>query len=70
MGIKVGRDNIHAVAEFARDNLKFDHADSVSGVDYPQDKEIEVVYHLSSYTEPSLSRQILELATRTQREVV
>jgi len=68
VGIKVGRDNIHAVAEFARDNLKFDHADSVSGVDYPQDKEIEVVYHLSSYTEPSLSRQILELATRAQRE--
>jgi len=68
VGIKVGRNNIHAVAEFARDVLKFDHADSVAGVDYPQDKEIEVVYHLSSYTEPSLSRQILELATRAQRE--
>jgi NADH-quinone oxidoreductase subunit C len=68
VGIKVGRDNIHAVAEFARDILKFDHVDSVAGVDYPQDKEIEVVYHLSSYTEPSLSRQILELATRAQRE--
>ena len=32
------------------------------------DKEIEVVYHLSSYTDPTLSRQILELATRAQRE--
>jgi len=68
VGIKVSRDSIHAVAEFARDVLKFDHADSVAGVDYPQDKEIEVVYHLSSYTEPSLSRQVLELATRAQRE--
>jgi len=68
VGIKVERDKIHEVAEFARDVLKFDHADSVAGVDYPQDKEIEVVYHLSSYTEPSLSRQILELATRAQRE--
>ena len=68
VGIKVTRDSIHTVAEFARDVLKFDHADSVAGVDYPQDKEIEVVYHLSSYTEPSLSRQVLELATRAQRE--
>jgi len=68
VGIKVGKDNIHDVAEFARDNMKFDHVDSVAGVDYPQDKEIEVVYHLSSYTEPSLSRQVLELATRAPRE--
>jgi len=68
VGIKVGRNSIHTVAEFARDVLKFDHVDSVAGVDYPQDKEIEVVYHLSSYTEPTLSRQILELATRAQRE--
>jgi NADH:ubiquinone oxidoreductase subunit C len=68
VGIKVGRDHIHDVAQFARDILKFDHVDSVAGVDYPQDKEIEVVYHLSSYTEPTLSRQILELATRAQRE--
>ncbi len=68
VGIKVGRDDIHDVAKFARDVLNYDHVDSVSGVDYPADKEIEVVYHLSSYTDPSLSRQILELATRAQRE--
>lgn len=66
--IDVGRDDIKGVAEFARDVLNFDHAESVSGVDYPQDKEIEVVYHLGSYTDPSLSRQILVLATRAQRE--
>lgn len=68
VGIKVGRDNIHDVAEFARDTLNYDHVDSVAGVDYPTDKEIEVVYHLSSYTDPTLSRQVLELATRAQRE--
>ncbi|MFB5622199.1 MAG: NADH-quinone oxidoreductase subunit C, partial [Candidatus Nitrosomaritimum yanchengensis] len=66
--INVSKENVHEVAEFARDELNFDHAESVSGVDYPQDKEIEVVYHLSSYTDPTLSRQILELATRAQRE--
>ena len=68
IGIKVGRDDVHDVAEFARDVLNYDHVDSVAGVDYPADKEIEVVYHLSSYTDPGLSRQILELATRAQRE--
>lgn len=68
VGVKVGKENIHEVAEFARDVLNYDHVDSVAGVDYPTDKEIEVVYHLSSYTDPSLSRQILELATRAQRE--
>ncbi|MBI2110962.1 MAG: NADH-quinone oxidoreductase subunit C [Nitrosarchaeum sp.] len=66
--INVGRDDVKEVAEFLRDVLNFDHAESVSGVDYPQDKEIEVVYHLGSYTDSSLSRQVLVLATRAQRE--
>ncbi|MBI5860540.1 MAG: NADH-quinone oxidoreductase subunit C [Nitrosarchaeum sp.] len=66
--INVGRDDVKEVAEFLRDVLNFDHAESVSGVDYPQDKEIEVVYHLGSYTDSSLARQILVLATRAQRE--
>ena len=68
VGINVGRDDVKEVATFLRDVLNFDHAESVSGVDYPQDKEIEVVYHLGSYTDSSLSRQILVLATRAQRE--
>ncbi|MFB5628624.1 MAG: NADH-quinone oxidoreductase subunit C [Nitrosarchaeum sp.] len=68
VGINVGRDDIKEVAEFLRDALNFDHVESVSGVDYPQDKEIEVVYHLGSYTDSSLSRQILVLTTRAQRE--
>ena len=66
--INVSKEDIHNVAEFIRDELNFDHAESVSGVDYPQDKEIEVIYHLGSYTEPSLSSQILALATRAIRE--
>ena len=66
--INVGRENVHEVAEFIRDELNFDHVESVSGVDFPKDKEIEVVYHIGSYTDSSLSRQILVLATRAQRE--
>ncbi|PIW33415.1 MAG: NADH-quinone oxidoreductase subunit C [Nitrosopumilales archaeon CG15_BIG_FIL_POST_REV_8_21_14_020_37_12] len=66
--INVDKEDVHAVAEFIRDELNFDHAESVSGVDYPQDKEIEVVYHLGSYTDASLARQVLVLATRAPRE--
>ncbi|MGY5141018.1 MAG: NADH-quinone oxidoreductase subunit C [Candidatus Nitrosopumilus sp. Bin_571-38] len=66
--INVGRENVHDVAEFIRDGLNYDHVESVSGVDYPQDNEIEVVYHIGSYDDSSLARQILVLATRAQRE--
>jgi NADH-quinone oxidoreductase subunit C len=45
VGIKVGRDSVHDVAEFARDVLNYDHVDSVAGVDYPADKEISVEFH-------------------------
>jgi len=68
VGIKANRENVHDVAEFIRDALNYDHVESVSGVDYPQDKEIEVVYHIGSYSDSSLARQILVLSTRAQRE--
>ncbi len=66
--INVGKEDVHDVAEFVRDELNFDHAESVTGVDFPKDKEIEVVYHLGSYSDSSLARQILVLATRAPRE--
>ena len=48
--------------------MGFDHAESVSGVDYPENKEIEVVYHLGSYSDPTFEKQILALATKATRE--
>ena len=68
IGIKASKENVHDVAEFIRDGLSYDHVESVSGVDYPQDKEIEVVYHIGSYSDSSLASQVLELSTRAQRE--
>jgi Respiratory-chain NADH dehydrogenase, 30 Kd subunit. len=57
------------VAEFIRDGLNYDHVESVSGVDYPQDKEIEVVYHIGSYSDSSFSKNnFLFLTTRAVRE--
>jgi NADH-quinone oxidoreductase subunit C len=64
------REDIVDVAKFIRDELKYDHAESVSGVDYPDSSEIEVVYHLGSYTDEKLGRQIFTLATRVPREDV
>ncbi|MFQ6024961.1 MAG: NADH-quinone oxidoreductase subunit C, partial [Nitrosopumilaceae archaeon] len=66
--INTKKENILEIAKYVRDELKFDHAESVSGVDYPDSNEIEVVYHLGSYTDPELSKQILALATRVPRE--
>jgi NADH-quinone oxidoreductase subunit C len=64
------REEIVEVAKFVRDELKYDHAESVSGVDYPDSSEIEVIYHLGSYTDEKLGRQIFALATRVPREEV
>ena len=66
--INVSKENVHKVAEFVRDELNYDHVESVTGVDFPADKEIEVVYHIGSYTNSSLASQILVLATRAPRE--
>ena len=66
--VNVKKEEIIDVATFIRDELNFDHAESVSGVDYPADNQIEVVYHLGSYTDTSLDKKILALATRVPRE--
>ena len=66
--VNVKKEEIIDVASFIRDELRFDHAESVSGIDYPEDKQIEVVYHLGSYTDTSLDKKIIALATRTSRE--
>ena len=39
--------------------INYDHVESVTGVDYPQEKEIEVVYVIGSYSDESLSKQLL-----------
>ena len=60
--------NIVEVASFLRDSMGFDHAESVAGIDYPKDNQIEVAYHLGSYSRMDLGGHILLLATRTNRD--
>lgn len=68
--VSTKKEDILDVAFFIRDELGYDHAESVAGVDYPDSKEIEVVYHLGSYTDDKLATQVLTLATRVPREEI
>ena len=65
--MQVNPQDIVSVANFLRDNLGFDHAESVAGTDYPKDNQIEVIYHLGSYARQDLAGHILWLTTRTDR---
>jgi NADH:ubiquinone oxidoreductase subunit C len=68
MKIRVQPQDILSVAGFIKENFGFDHAESVSGTDYPKDNQIEVVYHIGSYTVEDLIPKILALSTRTNRD--
>jgi NADH-quinone oxidoreductase subunit C len=66
--IRVQPEDIISIATFIKSKLGFDHAESVAGVDFPKDNQIEVVYHLGSYSRDDLLSQILALSTRTNRD--
>ena len=66
--IAVEPHNIVKVAGFLRDKFGFDHAESVAGTDYHKENQIEVIYHLGSYTRDDLAGHVLSLATRTNRD--
>ena len=66
--IQVEPQDIVRVANFLRDNIGFDHAESAGGTDYPKDNQIEVIYHLGSYSKQELAPHILWLTTRTNRD--
>ena len=66
--IEVEPQEIVRVASFLRDSIGFDHAESVAGTDYPKDNQIEVIYHLGSYSRQELAAHILWLTARTSRD--
>jgi NADH:ubiquinone oxidoreductase subunit C len=66
--IQVEPQDIVRVANFLRDSIGFDHAESVAGTDYPKDNQIEVIYHLGSYSHQELAAHILWLTTRTNKD--
>jgi NADH-quinone oxidoreductase subunit C len=68
MKINVDPAMIIEVATFIRNNLGFDHVESVVGTDYPKDNQIEVIYSLGSYSRDDIAAHILALTTRTSRD--
>jgi hypothetical protein len=56
--IAVNSHDVVEIATFIRDKLGFDHAESVGGTDYPKDNQIEVIYHLGSYSRQELEGHI------------
>ena len=68
MKISVPPQDILRVATFIKENFSFDHAESVSGTDYPKENKIEIIYHLSSYTDESIISKILALSSRVNRD--
>ena len=68
--VNVKKEKILEVAKFISEKTPFDHAESVTGTDFPDEKEIEITYHLGSYTDNRFSKQILALSTRAPREDV
>lgn len=66
--VQVDPANLVETASYIRDNMGFDHAECASGTDYPKDGQIEVDYHLGSYTRDDLLAHVLVLATRTNRD--
>ncbi|HEU5119634.1 MAG TPA: NADH-quinone oxidoreductase subunit C [Candidatus Nitrosocosmicus sp.] len=66
--IMVKPENLVETALFLRNNHGFDHAESASGTDYPADNEIELNYHLGSYSNTDYYPYIVILSTRVNRE--
>ncbi|BCU69333.1 NADH-quinone oxidoreductase subunit C [Stygiolobus caldivivus] len=62
--IEVDKTKIVEVASYLKE-VGFDHVKSVTGIDYPEQNQFEVVYHISSYSNPDLAKVILALKTKT-----
>ncbi len=66
--IMVKPENLVETALFLRNNHGFDHVESASGTDYPADNEIELNYHLGSYSNIDYYPYIVILSTRVNRD--
>jgi NADH:ubiquinone oxidoreductase subunit C len=61
------KDTVERVARSLQ-QLGFDHTITVSGVDHPTDKKIDVVYFLSSYSRDDLKHLVLSLKVQLDRQ--
>ena len=66
--IQVQPADIVEVATFLRDSMGLDHAESAGGTDFPKENQIQMDYHIGSYSRDDLASHVLTLSTRTSRE--
>lgn len=66
--VKVKPKFIKETAEYFNKELDLDHVESVSGVDYPNDNEMEVVYHIGTYSQEKMRDLVITLAARIPRD--
>ena len=66
--VETAPSSIVEVATYLRDSMGFEHAESASGTDYPKENQIEVNYHLGSYTREDLLAHIMVLTTKAKRD--
>ncbi len=66
--VKIKPESIIKAASYLNNELNIDHVKSVSGVDYPNDNEIEVVYHAGTYEHEDQRDLVIALAFRISRE--
>jgi len=66
--LRVNQTVLLEAARFIIDDLGFDHVVSVSGIDYPNEKEMEVVYHISAYERQDIRDVVIALSYRISRE--
>lgn len=57
------------VGLYMKEQENFDHVTSVTGIDFPEQNQIAVIYHLGSYSDPSRRRIIVSLRTHADRNV-
>ncbi|MEJ2772152.1 MAG: NADH-quinone oxidoreductase subunit C [Sulfolobaceae archaeon] len=62
--VEVDKSKIIQVASYLKE-IGFDHVKSVTGIDYPEQNQFEVVYHVSSYSVPELTKVILAVKSKT-----
>ncbi len=67
VSVKVPPDRLKEAAERLK-AAGFDHVKAVTGIDLPDSGQIELVYHVSSYLDPRLSKWIVALRTTLPRD--
>src|SRR3970282_2115933 len=61
--VNVKKEDILDVASFIAKEVNYEPCGLINCVNFSGEKKIEIIYHLGSYTDPQLGRQVLSLAT-------